>query len=399
MSYVLCLHRWVGRQALYDQYELPAGTVIRAICTPESLGSLPSERLASSATLASLDDAAAVMAEAERVIALHGVPQRVVALNEGDLLSAATIRERWGIVGDPVGWIERFRDKLVMLEAAGRQSAIDVLPAVAADDQRAVDRLLAEHGYPLVLKPRFGTASRGVRILREPQDLALLQAPQQEPMMVQVFCPAPILHVDGWWDGQQVVVLTASRYVNSCADFGPDSPLGSIELEEGEDERRIASRVAELLMAFAAGRDIVFHLELFDDGDALRFLEIGARVGGAEIPFLWREVRDIDLVGIAWELQTEASSRHREHARSRSREGRPLHGERGAWVIGRRGSTPRDTLDTLYWAQPQNLERHASGVYEGASTRLRLRSFDRRALVRDVEAIFEQLAQSWSTQS
>ena len=399
MSYVLCLHRWVGRQALYDEYELPAGRVIRAICTPESLGSLPAARLASSSTLASLDDADAVMAEAGRVIAQYGVPERVVALNEGDLLNAAAIRERWAIHGDAPAWVERFRDKLSMLAVANRQTAIAVLPAVAADDAQGVRQLLQSHGYPLVLKPRFGTASRGVRILRQAQDLALLQDAQPEPMMVQVFCAAPILHVDGWWDGEQVVVLTASRYVNSCADFGPDSPLGSIELAEGDDERRIASRVAELLAAFAPGREIVFHLELFADGDALRFLEIGARVGGAEIPFLWREVRDIDLVGIAWELQTEASSRYREQARSRSRDGRPLHGERGAWVIGRRASTPDAGLGTLYWSQPQELQRTASGVYEGAKTRLRLRSFDRQALERDVESIFAQLSHAWSAQA
>ena len=44
MSYVLCLHRWVGRQAHYDDYELPVGTLIRAICTAESQGSLPGAR-------------------------------------------------------------------------------------------------------------------------------------------------------------------------------------------------------------------------------------------------------------------------------------------------------------------------------------------------------------------
>lgn len=399
MSYVLCLHRWVGYQALYDQYGLPAGMMIRAICTPESVGSLPVERLASKSTLYSLDDAETVMTEAERVISLYGLPHRVVALNEGDLLNAARIRERWAIPGDPVAWIERFRDKLAMLEVAGQQSAITVLPAVAADDPEAVRRLINEHGYPLVLKPRIGTASRGVRILDQPQDLELLQAPQLEPMMVQVFCDAPILHVDGWWDGQQVVVMIASRYVNSCASFGSDNPLGSIELEASEDERRITDRVSELLAVFAAERGIVFHLELFDDGDILHFLEIGARVGGAEIPFLWREVHDIDLVGVAWELQTEASSRYREQARSRSREGRPLHGEQGAWVIGRRGSPPWNELDTLYWSQPQGVGRTASGVYEGARTRLRLRSFDQQALMHDVETIFQQLSEIWSEQS
>jgi hypothetical protein len=322
----------------------------------------------------------------------------VVALNEGDLLNAASIRERWQVPGDLVAWTERFRDKLTMLEVAGRQSSIGVLPASPADSREAVERLAAEHGYPLVLKPRYGTASRGVKFLRGPRDLDQIRQ-ASEPMMVQAYCAAPILHVDGWWDGQRIVVVTASRYVNSCADFGPDSPLGSIELEEGDDERRIAGRVEQLLAVFAPEREIVFHLELFDLDDKLLFLEIGARVGGAEIPFLWREVRDIDLLGIAWEIQTGASTRYRDLARSLSKEGRPLRRERGAWVIARRNSSPRDGLGTLYWAQPQNLDRFASGVYEGSGTRLRLRSFDRPALVRDVGTIFEHLSESWGAQS
>ncbi|WP_321816604.1 MULTISPECIES: biotin carboxylase [unclassified Paraburkholderia] len=392
MTYVLCLHRWVGYQATYDQYELPANTRIRAICTPESVRSLPGKLLESYSTLPSLDDATAVMAEAEHLVALHGKPVLVVALNEGDLLNAASIRERWGIRGDDLAWTHRFRDKLAMLEVAARQSAIGVLTAVPADSRELAEQMAAEHGYPLVLKPRYGTASRGVRILRDAADLHAALLDQIEPMMIQRFCGDPILHVDGWWDGTQIVVVTASRYANNCAGFGPESPLGSIELGEGRDEDRIRARVGELLAAFAPEREIVFHLELFDKGDALHFLEIGARVGGAEIPFLWREVRNIDLVGIAWEIQTGVSTRYRDHARRFSRSGRPVHPERGAWVIARRASDPCTDAETVYWSQPRDPGFAASGVYEGSGTRLRLRSFDCHALERDVKAIFEHLS-------
>ncbi len=393
MSYALCLHRWVGRQAVYDRYALPAGMSIRAICTSESTASLPGERLASHTTLASLDDAGSVMAEAERVIAQHGVPARVIALNEGDLLNAAAIRERWRVPGDDVAWTERFRDKLAMLAVARRQDAIAVLPATAADTFEAAAQLAAEHGYPLVLKPRYGTASRGVRIVHDARELEAAVAAQVEPMMAQRYCGAPILHVDGWWDGQRIVVLTASRYANCCADFGPDSPLGSIELADGEHEQRIRTSVGPLLAAFAPDREIVFHLELFDDGDTLRFLEVGARVGGAEIPFLWREIRDIDLVGIAWEIQTGAATVHRDHARALSHAGRPVHAERGAWVIARREGEPCDDLPSVYWSLPRQPGHAPSGVYEGARTRLRLRSFDHDALEHQVAAIFERLTQ------
>lgn len=393
MSYVLCLHRWVGSQALYDEYDLEAGLEIRFICTPESVASLPVNRLASRSVLPSLDDCGSVMREVEKMIVQHGVPTKVVALNEGDLLNAALIRERWGVPGDNVDWAERFRDKLNMLDVAALQTSIAVLPARKVESEEALAQFGEEHGYPLVLKPRYGTASRGVKILHGPAEIHGVEFREAEPMMVQVYCPAPILHVDGWWDGQRLVVVTVSRYLNTCADFGPDSPLGSIELEAGVDERSITDRVAHLLTVFAPLSEIVFHLELFEMGSQLLFLEIAARVGGAEIPFVWRDVRGIDLVGIAWELQAGASNRYREAARRLSSSGRPQANDRGAWVIARRGVALPEGLETLYWEQPQSVERCASGVYEGARTRVRLRSSDHSALQRDVGVILERLSQ------
>jgi hypothetical protein len=52
----------------------------------------------------------------------------------------------------------------------------------------------------------------------------------------------------------------------------------------------------------------VFHIEVFvgtrpDGSLRLTFLEAGARVGGAEIPFVWREVHGIDLMAAAADIQ------------------------------------------------------------------------------------------------
>lgn len=53
--------------------------------------------------------------------------------------------------------------------------------------------------------------------------------------------------------------------------------------------------VALAVLRSLGGRPMVFHLELFSDDSAGRtiFLEIGARVGGAEVPYLWREVHAV----------------------------------------------------------------------------------------------------------
>jgi biotin carboxylase len=51
----------------------------------------------------------------------------------------------------------------------------------------------------------------------------------------------------------------------------------------------------------------VFHLELFADGEGsepdLCVLEVGARPGGAEVPFVWREVHGTDLMAATVDVQ------------------------------------------------------------------------------------------------
>jgi len=276
-----------------------------------------------------------------------------------------------------------------MLDVASQQNAISVLPAVRPE---LIDSIIEDYGFPLVLKPRLGTASKGVSILYSREQLEGIKT-NVEPMMVQVFCSAPILHVDGWWDGEDIVVATVSKYANSCADFGKDIPLGSIELRKGEDESRIIVEVKKLLQVFSPMKDLVFHLELFDKGNELVFLEIGSRVGGAEIPFVWREVRNIDLLGIAWEIQIDASTLYRDRARQLSYNSRPVEEARGAWVIAQQNSTFHGELKTLYWAQPQELDCYSSGIYEGAKTRLRFRSSQYHLLEQDVSKVFTQLSE------
>lgn len=389
MNYVLCLHRWVGSQALYDEYKLPENLKLRVVCTQESLTSLPTPRCESWEILPSLDDVQSVMNKVESIINNYGLPTLVVALNEGDLITAALIRERWNIAGDDYLQISQFRDKLTMLEVASKQNIISILPAV---EPELIDFMIEEYGFPLVLKPRLGTASKGVSMLYSREQFEE-HTKDTESMMLQVFCSAPILHVDGWWDGRDIVVATVSKYANNCADFGTDVPLGSIELREGEDEKLIIDKAKHLLKVFSPQKDLVFHLELFDKGNELVFLEIGARVGGAEIPFIWREVRNIDLLGIAWEIQTGASTYYRDNARRLSHNSLPINNMRGAWIISLKNSKLNTELKTLYWEQSQDLKSYASGIYEGSRTRLRFKSDQYDLLAQDVNMAFLQLSE------
>ncbi|MGQ0841947.1 ATP-grasp domain-containing protein, partial [Actinokineospora sp.] len=152
------------------------------------------------------------------------------------------------------------------------------------------------HGWPIVIKPRAESSSAGVVIAHRPTDI---QMPANA--MVQAFHPGRIYYVDGVFDGTRLDIWTASRYLQSCVDFRSGSVLGGVQ----EDDPEILDRVgafAERALRALSNQPVVVHLELFVDGDRCAFLEVGARVGGGEIPFLWREVHGYDLMAAAFQI-------------------------------------------------------------------------------------------------
>jgi biotin carboxylase len=159
----------------------------------------------------------------------------------------------------------------------------------------------------VVVKPRRGSASQGVRVVGGPAEAEALTV--DRPSVAQVFLPDQTYHVDGVFDGERLAVWRASRYVNDCLSFTTGAPLGSVELD---DPRLLAplGAFAERALAALSGDVYAFHLELFvdDPGEGaepvITFLEVGRRVGGAEIPFLWREVHGIDLLAVEWALES-----------------------------------------------------------------------------------------------
>ncbi|MEU9030711.1 biotin carboxylase [Streptomyces sp. NPDC048383] len=309
--HLLILHRWRDTHARYADYIDHAVNRVTYISTELGRSSVPTSAEVV-VTVPSTDDLPAVRAAVTELQIRFGVPERLVALNEGDLDTAAQIRQELGIVGQTPAALAVFRDKLMMC----RQVASAGLPVPAfapAPDSDAVRAFGAAHGWPLIIKPYRGTASRGVVRLDSKAALdpaaGLDSQLAAERHLVQSYVDAPILHIDGLWEGTSLGSWTASRYVGgTCADFTRGTYLGSVE----EDDPQLLAAVDIFTRSVAAAlggcRPLVFHLEAFvtetpDGGPALTFLECGARVGGGEIPFVWREVHDADLMAAAADIQ------------------------------------------------------------------------------------------------
>ena len=152
-------------------------------------------------------------------------------------------------------------------------------------------------GYPLIVKPVDGAASIGVvRVDDERQLLAALDGIDLARHEVEAFVEGQVYHVDGYTDATgQVPFQAVSRYLNSCLDFARYQPLGSVLLQASPLRTRIADFSRQCLQALGL-RDTAFHLELFvcEDG-RLVFLEVGARVGGSEVPHLINRVFGVNL--------------------------------------------------------------------------------------------------------
>jgi hypothetical protein len=198
-----------------------------------------------------------------------------------------------------------FRDKYVMSRAV-QQAGLPVPAFAAAPDPDAVREFARAHGWPVIVKPRVGSSSAGVVKLDSPADLVEVDFGAQA-LLVQEFRPEQIHHVDGVFDGMNVLTFRASYYLNTCLGFRTGDYLGSVEVDDPEVNAAIGA-ATQAYMAVLTSSPTVFHLEMFvgrDDSGTPRcqFLEVGARTGGAEIPFVWREIHGYDLMAAACRIQ------------------------------------------------------------------------------------------------
>lgn len=305
--HILVINRFDNELGCYHRYIDHFADAVAYITTPEGAKPLAHELAETVMTVDDLSNWAEVHARAKQIVARYGPVQHVLALSEYDLDLGASVRERLGVPGPQPDDVRRVRDKATMKRlicAAGLRTPRFRVVKSADTVRRFVNR----YGFPVVLKPRSGWDSQGVFLVRSQPFLEeLLAAQPLEDYECEEFVDGQMYHVDGIAQDGEIAVLRSSRLFVTCLDFALGMPFGSVANDDEALERRFvtyAERVVDALgMATSA-----FHLEVFrtkqavagpagpSDHDDLVFLEIGARVGGAQIPNIWREVYGVDLV-------------------------------------------------------------------------------------------------------
>jgi hypothetical protein len=296
---ILIINRWDDDFSRYDEYIDHRAHRVAYLTNPAGNQIVRRELAVGVEIVPDITDRDAVIAAAKRLAGTVGPFTRVLALSEFDLVTGALVREALGTPGVTPQQVRRFTDKVVMKQAilAAGLRAPRYLPLTEIP---TADALIGRLGLPLILKPREGAASRGVIKVETAEQLtvALRDIPPADYEAEQ-YVTGDIYHIDGLIRDGELLFHTVSRYINTCLAFNHGIPLGSVLIEPSA-RRSAMVEFAEAALRALALRSGAFHLEvILGPGDELYFLEIGARVGGGEIPFLGQALFGLDMMR-AW---------------------------------------------------------------------------------------------------
>jgi biotin carboxylase len=236
---------------------------------------------------------------------------RIVALDEYDMETAATLREHLRVPGMGLTSMRYFRDKLAMRMKAldGEIRVPDFVPALNHGDIRYY---LDHVPGPWVLKPRQEASAIGIKQFGNPEEIwPLLEqlGDKQSAYLLEKFIPGDVFHVDSVVSEKEVVFANVSEYGKPPMNVAQGGGVfTTFTVPRGSDmDAGLRHMNRDLIAALGLVRGVA-HAEFIrarEDGQ-FYFLECAARVGGAYINEmveaatginLWREWARIEVAG------------------------------------------------------------------------------------------------------
>lgn len=234
---------------------------------------------------------------------------RVIALEEFDVMTAALIREHFCLSGMSSSNARTFRDKYRMAEVA-REAGINLpefVPLINPDDIAAfMERVPA----PWIVKPRSDVSAIGIRKVNDPTAVWNLinEMNERENLrerasyyLLARFVAGEVYHVDSLVNNNRVLFAGANRYGRPPLEVahGGGAYVSRTIGHRSDDQKTLFEINRKLVKALKLERGASHAEFIKSDADGrFYFLEIAARVGGAYIAEvleassglnLWRE--------------------------------------------------------------------------------------------------------------
>lgn len=222
----------------------------------------------------------------------------IVPLDDYDVETAAALREHLRLPGLGESTARYFRDKLAMR----MQAAAHGIPVPPFTPTFSYDRLreyMARVPPPWVLKPRSEAGAMGIKKMNSAEDVWRRLdelGDDQSFFHLEKFVPGEIYHVDSLVDEGKLLFSQPHKYARPPMTVAHDGGVFvSRTLPDGDESRAILDLNARLLRAFGLERGAA-HAEFIRGADGqYYFLEVAARVGGANIEYLVEAAAGLNL--------------------------------------------------------------------------------------------------------
>lgn len=261
------------------------------------------------------DAGPALMIDLAAFLARKAKPDRVVALEEFDVMTAALIREHFCLPGMSSSTAKTFRDKYRMAEAA-KTVGIDLpdfVPLINPDNLRD---FMERVPPPWIIKPRSDVSAIGIRVVKEATEVWSLidEMNERENLrerasyyLLAQFIPGEVFHVDSIVGDGRILFAGANRYGRPPLEVahGGGAYVSRTVAHRSENEKKLFAINRKLVKALGLDGGAAHAEFIKSDSDGkFYFLEIAARVGGAYIADvleaasglnLWREWAKLEV--------------------------------------------------------------------------------------------------------
>jgi len=240
---------------------------------------------------------------------------RIIALEEFDVVTAALMREHLCLSGLSSSRAKIFRDKLSMAVHSQR-AGINVPEFVQLVNQDEINDYLERVPGPWVIKPRSDVSAIGIRKVEQPNEVwrVIEEMNARENLRERAsyyvlarFIPGEVFHVDSLVNDGKVVFAGTNQYGRppmQVAHHG-GAYISRTVARGSVDEKVLFDVNKKLIKALGLERGATHAEFIKSDSDGqFYFLEIAARVGGAYIAEvleaasgvnLWREWAKMEI--------------------------------------------------------------------------------------------------------
>ena len=240
---------------------------------------------------------------------------RVVALEEFDVVTAGLMREHLCLEGLSSSRAKIFRDKLSMAVHSQR-AGIKVPEFVRLLNQEEVHEYMQRIPGPWVIKPRSDVSAIGIKKVDQPNDVwgAIEEMNARENLRERAsyyvlarFIPGEVFHVDSLVNDGKVVFAGTNQYGRPPMQVAHQGGayISRTVARGSADEKALLQVNKKLIKALGLERGATHAEFIKSDADGqFYFLEIAARVGGAYIAEvleaasgvnLWREWARLEI--------------------------------------------------------------------------------------------------------